>query len=102
MSPFLKERLKEFNVTDFVDELTDAAMQLGRLCARLDSCRFIGVMISMFYGKETVASLYIEGTQTTIPGVLENNLTEKPVENKVGKEFDKHLSAFISVNRIWA
>lgn len=35
--PFLKERLKEFNVTDFVNELTDAAMQLGRaLSKRLD------------------------------------------------------------------
>jgi Fic family protein len=95
MIPFLKERLKEFNVTDFVDELTDAAMQLGCLCARLDSCRFIGAIISMFYGKETVASLYIEGTQTTISGVLENNLTEKPVETQVRKEFERHLSAFI-------
>lgn len=35
--PFLKERLNELNVTDFVNELTDAAMQLGRaLSKRLD------------------------------------------------------------------
>ncbi len=55
------------DVGDFVNELTNAALHLGRLSARLDSCRFVGA---------------------TIPDALERSLAEKPTEAIVQTLFE--------------
>lgn len=93
MLPFLKDRLNDYDANLFIDELMDASMLLGTLDAKVRFYKFNEVLLPMFHSKEAIASMYIEGTQTTVSDVFENNLTAKISGDKIYTEYANHLSA---------
>lgn len=91
MLPFLKDRLSDYDANLFIDELMDASMLLGTLDAKVRFYKFNEVLLPMFHSKEAIASMYIEGTQTTVSDVFENNLTAKVLDDKIHAEYANHL-----------
>lgn len=71
----------------------DASMLLGTSDAKVRFYKFNEVLLPMFHSKEAIASMYIEGTQTTVSDVFENNLTAKVSDDKIHAEYANHLSA---------
>ena len=95
MLKFIKERSDDFNIKYFVNELTTASKNLGILEAKIDSYQFNSILIPMLQKKEAVSSMYIEGTQTTISEVLENEISPQPSAEKIQIEVRNHVQTLI-------
>lgn len=95
MLEFIKDRLNDFDVNFFVNELVNASKSLGVLEAKIDSYQFNRILIPMLQKKEAVSSMYIEGTQTTIPDVLISEINPQPSRDKVQTEVRNHVQTLI-------
>lgn len=95
MLQFIKERLKDYDITYFVNELFEASKGLGRLEAKIDSYRFNSILVPMLHKKEAISSMYIEGTQTTISDVFENELSQKSSQDKISQEVSNHSRTLV-------
>lgn len=74
MLKYIKERLNDYNANQFVNELFEASKSLGVLEAKFDNYHFNSIVLPMLHKKEAISSMYIEGTQTTISDVCENEV----------------------------
>ena len=83
MLKFIKDRVNDYNIIYFVNELTNASKKLGILEAKIDSYQFNSILIPMLLKKEAVSSMFIEGTQTTISEVLKNEINPQPSDEKI-------------------
>ena len=95
MLEFIKDRITDFDVRNFVNELADASKNLGILEAKIDSYQFNGILIPMLQKKEAISSMYIEGTQTTITDVLKNEISPQPSDEKIQIEVRNHVQTLI-------
>lgn len=93
MLAYIKDRTNDFNAGYFVNELAAASKSLGILEAKIDAYQFDGILIPMLQKKEAVSSMYIEGTQTTIPDVLKNEISPQKNSDKVQQEVGNHIQA---------
>lgn len=93
MIPFLKDRIKDYDANQFVNELIEASKLLGELDAKIAGCKFNSVLMPMLHKKEALASMYIEGTQTTYSEMLKEEVKEKPSKLKEYIEYTNHLAA---------
>lgn len=91
MLAYIKDRTDDFNAGRFVNELAAASKNLGILEAKIDAYQFDGILIPMLQRKEAVSSMYIEGTQTTIPDVLKNEISPQKSSDKVQQEVGNHI-----------
>ncbi len=92
----LNERKTDFNANCFINELFEASKLLGVLEAKISSYQFNGILIPMFRNKEAISSMLIEGTETTITDVLEDNIrTTKDTKDKVMLEYRNHTDAIL-------
>jgi len=92
---FIKDRVTDFNVISFVNELANASKSLGILEAKIDSYQFNSILIPMLQKKEALSSMYIEGTQTTITDVLKNEICPQPSDEKIQIEVRNHVQTLI-------
>lgn len=88
-------RVKDFNVNYFVNELAAASKDLGVLEAKIDSYQFNSILIPMLQKKEAISSMYIEGTQTTITDVLKSEINPYPNDEKIQLEVQNHIRTLI-------
>ena len=95
MLEFIKDRVDDFDVKCFVNELANASKSLGILEAKIDSYQFNSILIPMLQKKEAVSSMYIEGTQTTIPDVLKNEISPQTSVDKIQTEVRNHTQTLI-------
>jgi len=95
MLRFIKERLGDYNANSFINELAEAAKNLGILEAKISSYQFNSILIPILHKKEAISSMYIEGTQTTISDVFENAVLPKPSDSKIMLEINNHTQALI-------
>jgi Fic family protein len=95
MLEFIKDRVDDFDVKFFVNELADASKSLGILEAKIDSYQFNSILIPMLQKKEAVSSMYIEGTQTTIPDVLKSEISPQTSDDKIQTEVRNHIQTLI-------
>ena len=95
MLKFIKDRVNDYNIIYFVNELTNASKKLGILEAKIDSYQFNSILIPMLLKKEAVSSMYIEGTQTTISEVLKNEINPQPSDEKIRLEVRNHVQTLI-------
>lgn len=95
MLQFIKERLCDYNAGYFVNELFEASKGLGRLEAKIDSYRFNSILVPMLHKKEAISSMYIEGTQTTISDVFENEISPKSNQDKTMQEVNNHSKTLV-------
>lgn len=92
----IKERASDYNANSFLNELFEASKLLGMLEAKIDGYQFNSILIPMFRNREVISSMLIEGTQTTITDVFEDNLTTSRNENdKVMREYRNHTRALL-------
>jgi len=95
MLELIANRLNDFNVGYFVNELATASKNLGILEAKIDSYQFNSILIPMLQKKEAISSMYIEGTQTTITDVLKSEISPQPSDEKIQTEVRNHIRALI-------
>lgn len=80
---FLNERINNYNSNLFINELFVTSKSLGILEEKISSYKFESILLPLLHKKEAVASMYIEGTQTTISDVLVDEIVN---ENKMKNE----------------
>ncbi len=95
MLKYIKDRMKDFSVSYFVNDLAEAAKYLGMLEAKVSTYKFNSILVPMLHKKEAVSSMYIEGTQTTITDVLENEIQPKMQNEKISIEVNNHTRALM-------
>ncbi len=92
---YLSERVNDYDANYFVNELFYASKLLGLLEAKISSYQFNSIIIPMFHKKEAISSMLIEGTQTTISDVFENEVKNSVMENKIMLEVRNHTNTLI-------
>lgn len=93
---YLKDRVTDYDVNYFINELAEASKSLGVLEAKINAYKFNSILIPMLHKKEAVSSMYIEGTQTTITDVLENEVNPKAENKKIQLEVNNHTRALVN------
>ena len=88
---FIKDRVNDYDLGSFVNDLTEAAKKLGMLEAKLYSSQFNSILIPILQKKEAISSMYIEGTQTTITDVLKSEISSKSDDEKLKIEITNHV-----------
>lgn len=90
----IHNRRLDYNANGFINELFEASKMLGILEAKIDGYQFNSILIPMFMNKEAISSMRIEGTQTTITDVLEDNIAlSRNEDDKVMREYRNHTNA---------
>lgn len=91
MLPFLKDTKGNYDANLFLNELTEAANNLGKLEAKISSYKFNNILVPMLNKKEAVSSMEIEGTQTTISDVLTKDATPNTQPDLINLEVHNHI-----------
>ena len=92
----LNERKNDYNANYFINELFEASKLLGVLEAKISSYQFDRILIPMFRNKEAISSMLIEGSETTITDVLEDNIRiTKDTKDKGIIEYRNHTNAIL-------
>ncbi|PBC73789.1 Fic family protein [Fibrobacter intestinalis] len=81
----------KYDVSSFLNELIDSSKFLGMLEAKISDYRFNGVLLPMLHTKEALASMEIEGTQTTVTNILEDQITSTPSDERIFIEYRNHI-----------
>lgn len=95
MLQFLSERIHDYCADSFINDMASTSKSLGILEAKINAYQFNSILIPMLHKKEAISSMYIEGTQTTIPYVLENEVQPKRADEKIMIEVRNHTRALI-------
>lgn len=92
---FLKSRINDYDSNLFINELFDTSKYLGILEEKITSYKFDGILMPLLNKKEAISSMNIEGTQTTISAVIEDEINEdKEKKNeKIFLEANNHTKA---------
>ena len=93
---YICDRLQDYNINFFVNELVEASKNLGILQAKIDAYKFNSILIPMFHRKEVMSSMDIEGTQrTTLSDICEREVDPKLHDEKESIEIRNHTKALI-------
>lgn len=96
MLKFLKERAEDYDTNRFVNELVDASMALGVLNAKIAGCKYNRVLLPMLHQKEIIATMGIEGIQTTFTEMLEEEVSDRSTPVPKYIEYKKHWLALMT------
>lgn len=93
---YICDRLQDYNINFFVNELVESSKNLGILQAKIDAYKFNSILIPMFHRKEVMSSMDIEGTQrTTLSDICEREVDPKLQDAKESIEIRNHTKALI-------
>lgn len=95
MLKFLKERLPDYDANNFINELFDASKSLGALEAQIAGYHFDSILLPLLHKREAQSTMYIEGTQSTISDIFEDEIRSQPSPDKVSVEFKNHTNSII-------
>ena len=95
MLRYLKERQGDYNANSFINELFEASKYLGILEAKISGYHFDQILIPLLHKREAQSTMYIEGTQTTLSDVFEDELRVQPNSDKVVVEFNNHTRSIM-------
>lgn len=96
MLAFLKDRATDYTVDKFVIELCEASKYLGALEAKINSYHFEKILIPLLRKKEAISSMQIEGTQTTMSEIFEEEIKSQTITDKTTIEVQNHTKALIT------
>lgn len=92
----IAERAADYDANFFLNELFEASKLLGILEAKIVGYQFNSILVPMFRNREVLSSMQIEGTQTTMTDVLENNLVStRSCKNKTMREYHNLTNALL-------
>jgi len=89
----LSERMHDYDSNHFINDLAEASRSLGILEAKINSYHFNSIILPVLHKKEAISSMYIEGTQTTISDIFENEVSPRTGEDKIMIEVNNHTNA---------
>ena len=89
----LSERIHDYDSNHFVNDLAAASRSLGILEAKINGYHFNSIILPVLHKKEAISSMYIEGTQTTMSDVFENEVSPKNSDDKIMLEISNHTHA---------
>ena len=95
MLQFLSDRIHDYHADAFINDMAATSKSLGILEALINAYQFNSILIPMLHKKEAISSMYIEGTQTTISDVLENEVMPKSGDARIMIEVNNHTRALI-------
>ncbi len=95
MLKFIRDRLNEYDANSFIMDMATASKNLGVLEAKINTYQFNSILVPMLQKKEAISSMYIEGTQTTISDVFENEMSSKSGNDKIMTEFNNHTKTLM-------
>lgn len=95
MLAFISDRTNDYDAGKILNELAIAAKNLGVLESKIASYQFDAILIPMLLKKEAVSSMYIEGTETTVPDVLKNEIDIDATADKILLEVRNHTKTLI-------
>lgn len=96
MLQMITERLNDYDANFFLNELFAASKSLGVLEAKISGYQFGSILVPMLQNKEAISSMSIEGTQTTITDVLEDNVSStKRGNDRILREYKNHTAALV-------
>lgn len=90
---YIYERLHEYDANYFINDLFELSKALGIYEAMINNYQFKSILIPLLHKKEAVSSMYIEGTQTTISDVFENEISQAKNDDKIIIEVNNHTRA---------
>lgn len=96
MLAYLRERMSDYTTDKFVMELCEASKYLGALEAKINSYHFEKILIPLLRKKEAISSMQIEGTQTTMSEIFEEEIKSQPSQDKTAIEVRNHTKALIA------
>lgn len=96
MLAFLKDRGPDYKVERFVFELCEASKYLGALEAKINSYHFENILIPLLRKKDAISSMQIEGTQTTMSEIFEEEIKSPNNPDKTTLEVRNHTKALIA------
>ena len=92
---FIKDRKDDYNASEFMNELFSASKKLGVLEGKINCYKFNSILVPHFHLKEAVSTMYIEGTQTTINDVYENEISSQKSDDRIMREVRNHSKALL-------
>lgn len=92
MLKFILDRLQDYNANTFINELATASKSLGILEEKINSYQFNEILIPMLHKREARSSMYIEGTQTTMSNIFEDEISSKSTTDRIMLEVRNHIS----------
>ena len=95
MLAYISDRANDYDAGKILNELACAAKNLGILESKIASYQFDAILIPMLLKKEAVSSMYIEGTETTVPDILKNEIEVNATEDKIQLEVRNHTKTLI-------
>lgn len=96
MLAYLKDRNSDYKIDSFLMELCDASKYLGALEAKINSYHFENILIPLLRKKEAISSMQIEGTQTTMSEIFEEEVKSQSTTYKTAIEVQNHTKALIA------
>ena len=93
MLRYIKERSNDYNANNFINELASASKKLGILETKINTYRFDYILLPMLHKKEAISTMDIEGTETTIYDVFENNVNPLSGKKREMTEVRNHSQA---------
>lgn len=96
MLKYLKDRASDYKTDNFIMELCEASKYLGALEAKINSYHFEKILIPLLRKKEAISSMQIEGTQTTMSEIFEEEIKSQSTTDKTAIEVLNHTKALIT------
>ena len=96
MLAYLKDRASHYEIDKFVMELCEASKYLGTLEGKISSYHFEKILIPLLRKKEAISSMQIEGTQTTMSEIFEEEIKSQNTIDKTAIEVRNHTKALIA------
>ena len=96
MLAYLKDRASHYEIKKFVMELCEAIQYLGMLEGKISSYHFEQILIPLLRKKEAISSMQIEGTQTTMSEIFEEEIKSQNAIDKTAIEVRNHTKALIA------
>lgn len=96
MLAYLSDRINDYQIDKLVIELCEASKYLGALEAKINSYHFEKILIPLLRKKEAISSMQIEGTQTTMSDVFEEEVKSQSTQDKTIIEVQNHTKALIT------
>lgn len=96
MLAYLKDRTSHYDISKFITELCEASKYLGMLEGKISSYHFEKILIPLLRKKEAISSMQIEGTQTTMSEIFEEEIKSQNTIDKTAIEVRNHTKALIT------
>ena len=78
---FLEERQEDYDIKNFINDIFSVSRLFGKYEAIVSKSHFAKYLIPLLHKREAISSMAIEGTQTTLNEVFDNEVEDAEKRN---------------------